>query len=188
MASGYDPFKHHRRSIRLKGWDYTTPAAYFVTICTYQRLYLFEDPDFREISENAWRNIPAKPHARHATLDEWIVMPNHLHGIIVLNERDAEEAALPAAEPATEPAGKGAVPGSLPSIVGNYKSLVTRRINNVRRTRGAKVWQRGYYERIVRNERELNAIRDYIRANPERWAADRDNLDAIIARMEWIGR
>jgi REP element-mobilizing transposase RayT len=86
------------------------------------------------------------------------------------------------------PAEHGAVPGSLPSIVGNYKSLVTRRINNVRHTRGGKVWQRGYYERIVRNEREMNAIRYYIQANPERWAEDKDNLDALIGRMERIGR
>ena len=102
-------------------------------------------------------------------------MPNHLHGIVVLTE-------LPeSADPAPE---HGATPGSLPTMVGNFKSLVTRRINRVRRTPGYKIWQRGYYERIVRNDRELNAIRQYIRANPARWAEDRDNLDALVAKME----
>lgn len=80
------------------------------------------------------------------------------------------------------------MPGSLPGIVANFKSLVTRRINNVRRSRGEKVWQRGYFERIVRNEREMNAIRQYIRAKPARWAEDRDNLDTIIGKMEGVGR
>jgi len=178
MTPKYDPFKHHRRSIRLKGWDYTTPAAYFVTICTYKRQNLFDESRFREIAENAWRYIPRQPHARHVKLDEWILMPNHLHGIVVLTEQKRVAVIEPKAGPLS---------GSLPSIVGNYKSLLTRRINNVRRTPGGKVWQRGYYERIVRNERELNAIRQYIKANPARWAEDRENLDSLIARMRRIG-
>jgi REP element-mobilizing transposase RayT len=178
MGSKYDPRKHHRRSIRLKGWDYTNPAAYFVTICTYHREYLFDNPRYREIAENTWRHIPSQPHAKQAILDEWIVMPNHLHGIIILTEKEGETTA--------EPQDKGTAPGSLPSMVSTYKSLVTRRINNLRRSPGGKVWQRGYYERIVRNERELNAIRQYIRANPSRWAEDRDNLDALIVKMQKI--
>ena len=178
MGSDYDPFRHHRRSIRLKGWDYTTPAAYFVTICTYQRQNLFDDPRFREIAENSWYYIPNQPHAKHATLDVWIVMPNHLHGIVIL----AEKMNVTTAKPSVT----GPVPSSLPSIIGNYKSLVTRRINNLRRSPGGKVWQRGYYERIVRNERELSAIRQYIRANPSRWAEDRENLDSLIIKMQKI--
>ena len=178
MGSKYDPLKHHRRSIRLKGWDYTYPGAYFVTICTYHRQCLFDNPRYREIAENAWRYIPNQPHAKHAVLDDWIVMPNHLHAIIILTEKEGE--------PATKPPDIGAAPGSLPSIVGTYKSMVTRRINNLRGSPGGKVWQRGSYERIVRNERELNAIRRYIRANPSRWAGDRENLDSLIAKMQKI--
>ena len=179
MGKGYDPARHHRRSIRLKGWDYRTPGAYFVTICTYQRQYLFDDPRFKEIAELAWRFIPQQPHATRARLDEWILMPNHLHGIIFMTAVDGDDI-----EP--EPV-KGATPRSLPTIVGNFKSLVTRRINKVRRTPGRKVWQRGYYERIVRNERELQAIRQYIRANPDRWEEDRENLDLLVSRMQRTG-
>jgi REP element-mobilizing transposase RayT len=179
MGRGYDPAKHRRRSIRLKGWDYRTPGAYFVTICTYQQQCLFADARFREIAELTWRLIPEQPHAVHAQLDEWVVMPNHLHGIVILTSVIGEEG-----DPVPE---RGATPRSLPTIIGNYKSLVTRRINNVRRTPGRKVWQRGYYERIVRNERELEAIRRYIRANPDRWAEDRENLDSLVSKMRRSG-
>jgi putative transposase len=176
MNVKFDPQKHHRRSIRLREWDYSSAGAYFITICTYERMNLFENGEFREIAENAWRTIPNQPHAQHVLLDDWVVMPNHVHGIIILEEsNDLSNSDQPE---------KGVMPGSVPSIVGNYKSLVTRRINNVRRTRGSKVWQRNYYERIVRNARELNAIREYIRANPMRWAKDRDNLDTLISRMQ----
>ena len=176
MKPRFDPQKHHRRSTRLKGWDYSAPAAYFITICTYQRRVLFDNLPFREIAEHAWRFIPKQPHARRVRLDEWVVMPNHLHGIIILEVTGDQQV--------SHSPGKGAKPGSIPAIVGNYKSLVTRRINNIRRTRGSKVWQRGYYERIVRNERELNAIRKYIQANPERWAEKKDNLDYLLSKMQ----
>ena len=77
-------------------------------------------------------------------------------------------------------------PGSVGAIVGNFKALVTRRVNHLPRTPGAKVWQRGYYDRIVRNERELDAIRRYIRDNPDRWDEDGDNLDALIAKIRSV--
>jgi len=102
-------------------------------------------------------------------------MPNHLHAIIVLGER--EEVSTGRMQI------KDAKSGSIPSIIGNYKSLVTRRINNVRRTPGGMVWQRGYYDRIIRNEREYDAIRAYIIANPDRWGEDPNNLDWLINRQ-----
>ncbi len=179
MGEGYDPRRLHRRLIRLKGWDYRTPGHYFVTICTYQRQYLFEEPAYKGIAETTWRLIPEQRHAKHVRLDEWIVMPNHLHGILVLSPVGEDEF-----QPAPE---RGAAPGSLPSVVGTFKSMATRRINNLRRTPGQKAWQRGYYDRIVRNERELNAIRRYIRANPARWAEDRDNLESLLSRMHRTG-
>ena len=160
-----------RKSIRLAEWDYSNPSAYFITICTYQKKKVFDDRRFREIAENAWEFIPNHPHAEHAEMREWILMPNHLHGIIILVERE-EYAGFDSLETARS--------GSISSIVGNYKSLVTRRINNVRRTPGERVWQRGYYDRIIRNEREFEAIRAYILANPENWYEDPENLDSII--------
>ncbi len=93
MTNKFDPFKHRRRSIRLKGWDYASAAAYFVTICSYQRQNLFANEQFYRIVENSWQNISDHPDARFVKLDEWIVMPNHLHGIIIITEticRDVE--------------------------------------------------------------------------------------------------
>jgi REP element-mobilizing transposase RayT len=190
MKHRYDPRKHRRRSIRLRGWDYTSPGAYFVTICTHQHENLFDNDVFRDVTENAWRAIPTHAHAQHVTLDEWVLMPNHLHGIIVINEPvgrgEATGKDVPIASESSLPVASPLRPGSIGAIVGNFKSLVTRRINNLRRTTGGRVWQRGYYDRIVRNERELNAIRQYIRDNPARWAEDRENLDALVSRMRLV--
>jgi hypothetical protein len=78
----YDPDRHHRRSIRLQGYDYTQPGAYFVTICTQQRACLFEDPRLRGIAERCWKALAH--HRSPIILDAWVVMPNHVHGIIVI--------------------------------------------------------------------------------------------------------
>ena len=197
----YDPDRHHRRSLRLPDWDYRTHAYYFVTICTHNRENLFAAAPLAEIAEVMWPLIPNQPHAQSVYLDEWVIMPNHLHGLVLLPgpASDAtvdpeEEALLPglpfdmryAAHPPAEPTPGDRpklAPGSLGAIMGNYKSGVTRRINALRRTPGHRVWQRGYYEHIVRDHRELERIQIYIRENPARWAEDRDNLDAVIARM-----
>ena len=191
MTNKFDPFKHRRRSIRLKGWDYATAAAYFVTVCTYQRQNLFANEQFCRIVENSWQNIPDHPHARFVKLDEWIVMPNHLHGIIIITEticRDVEyeSTTSPDKDILISDASflRSASAGSLGVIIGNFKSVVTRRINRIRKSQGGKVWQRGYYERIVRNNRELNAIRQYICDNPQRRSEDRENLDNVIHRMD----
>lgn len=192
----YDPKKHHRQSICMRGWDYTAPGVYFITICTHNREHLFNYPPFRGVAENAWRHIPSHPHAQHITLDEWVVMPNHLHGILIINEpgfrgeADRDDALTPiaisdrSASPLRRP--NGPEPGSIGAVVGNYKSLVTRRINNLRRTPGARVWQRGYWDRIIWDERGLNAVRRYIRNNPVRWAEDRENLDALVGKMRRV--
>jgi REP element-mobilizing transposase RayT len=223
MTQRDNPAKHHRQSIRLRGWDYTTPGAYFVTICTHQRECLFDNLSFKEVAENAWRFIPNQAHARHTQLDEWVVMPNHVHGILVIvspvGARPGEDKLREQAQvlwpglALTPPEGDFRVdevgarppeddfreqaevlsgglastlkPGSIGAIVGNFKSLVAGRINNLRRKPGQRVWQRGYYDRIIRNERELNAIRQYIQDNPRRWNEDRDNLDALLRKMRY---
>lgn len=174
----FDRFRHRRRSIRLKGWDYRAPGYYFVTICTQKRQYLFEDMEFLEIAAFALQRVPEQKHAQHINLDEWVVMPNHVHAIFAFVDFPAQADM----EKSIEQFGN-ALAGSLGVIVGRYKSAVTYRINNLRNSRGAKVWQRGYYERIVRNERELQAIRKYIIANPARWEEDRENLDNLLSKM-----
>ena len=173
--------KPNRRSIRLSGWDYRSVGFYFVTICTYQRICLFDDPVLHEIAANAWMYIPEQPHAQHIALDDWVVMPNHIHGLIEIVDS-------PKTDDSDTNQVQGLQPGSLGAVVGNYKMLVSKRVKAMKRMSDAdlKVWQRGYWERIVRNERELNAIRQYIQENPLRWAEDRDNLDQMLSRMKYI--
>jgi REP element-mobilizing transposase RayT len=183
----YDPRRHRRRSIRLPGWDYRTAAAYFLTICTHHREYLFDNQTWAGIASTGWMAIPT--HADRVMLDEWVLMPNHLHGVLILTGPASGAPAEPftwrwAAPPSPEPRRfANAASGSLGSIVRAYKAAVTRRINERSGTLGARRWQRGYYERIVRDDHELVRIRAYIRENPARWAEDRDNLDALLERM-----
>ncbi len=174
----YDPNKHHRHTIRLSGWDYRGPGYYFVTICTHQRHSLFDDVDFQDIAAQALARIPEQNHARHVRLDEWVVMPNHIHVIL-------EFIAYPILANTAPPDGTfaNALVGSLGMVVGRYKTAVTTRINHLRRTSGTKVWQQGYYDRIIRNDRELQATRQYVVNNPARWAEDRDNLDNLLTKM-----
>ena len=168
-------------SMRLPGWDYTAPGAYFITICTHERECLFYDDNFRRAAQGAWRAIPTRKQARHhVDLDESVLMPNHFHGILCLTDyppqlrnkkkRDANQLQ----------------PGSVGSIVKNFKSMVTKRINLVRKTPGEKVWQRGYYDRLIRDDQELEAVRQYIRDNPDRWAENEDNLDEHLSQMRWV--
>ncbi|MGQ0602346.1 MAG: transposase [Anaerolineales bacterium] len=182
----YDPQKHHRRSIRLKGYDYRRTGAYFVTLVTYGREGLFGEivaeamrpNEFGAIVTDDWRRISR--HFVRVTLDEFVVMPNHVHGVIVLGWDEASAgrgpeipAALSAEAAPQRPIGTQS--GSLGAIVQNYKSVTTRKINQRRCTPGVPVWQRNYYERIIRDEGELNRIRRYIIENPLRWALDDNN-------------
>ncbi len=175
----YDPNKH-RHSIRLRGWDYRSPGLYFVTICTHERQNLFDNLDFRDIAIYALGRIPQQKHARHVLVDESVVMPNHAHAILAFT-------GYPEQADMTRTRGnfENALAGSLGVVVGRYKTAVTTRINKLRHSKGAKVWQRGYYERIIRNERELQATQQYIINNPARWAEDRDNLGILLAKMTY---
>jgi len=177
----YNPAIHHRRSIRLKGWDYRQPGAYFVTLVTEGRDLLFGDVANGAvalafpgtIAETLWLCLPQQ--FAHVRLDEFVVMPNHLHGLIWLTAKDEGAVAPAAMTPEPAPPQPRLLPGSLGAILGNYKSLVTRRINAVRHTPGGLVWQSNYYEHIIRNGRALEAIREYIHNNPSHWERDPDN-------------
>lgn len=176
----YNPDQHHRHSIRHKNWDYRSPGYYFVTICTYQRQNLFENQDFYDIAVYALGRIPEQAYARHVQIDEWIIMPNHIHVIIIFTDYPSQ------ADMSIQSEGfQNALAGSLGVIVGRYKTAVTTRVNNLRDSKGAMLWQRGYYERIIRNEREWHATQQYIAANPVRWQEDRDNLDKLLSKMTY---
>jgi len=182
------PDKHNRRSIRLGGYDYAQPGAYFVTICTRDRESLFGHVvngemhfnEAGEIAQRCWEDIPA--HFPSVKLDAFVVMPNHVHGIIVIGCKG--EASVPPhafqeqsgsdASPLRQPP-HGTQPGSLSAIVQNFKSISTRRMNAACGAPGRPLWLRNYYEHIVRSEQELTAIREYIMANPARWDDDENN-------------
>ena len=172
--SKFDPNKHHRRSIRLKGYDYSQAGAYYVTIVTYQRDCLFGDimnkemilNDFGKIADECWSAIPE--HFPLVELGAYVVMPNHVHGIIVIH--DGRGTIYRA--PTIEQFGKPTV-GSLPTIVRTYKAAVTRRIGREHNATG--IWQRNYYEHIIRDEKDMQNKTDYIESNPSLWDKDDNN-------------
>ncbi len=168
----HDPDKHHRRSIRLKEYDYSQPGAYFVTICTRERECLFGeivDGEMRlngagQIMADAWRWLGVQ--YPYVGLDGSVVMPNHLHGIIVICDDVRRGVSRNAPTKTRKPLGR---------LIGAFKTVSTKRLNESRLTEGAPLWQRDFYEHVVRNEDELEAIREYIVSNPARWEEDENN-------------
>ncbi len=161
---------YHRHSIRLRGYDYSQAGAYFVTICTQGRACLFGDitdgemglNDIGMVAADTWQWLAAQ--YDYVVLDEWVIMPNHLHAIIII--RDCRGVSR------TAPPGK---PKPIGGLIGAFKTVGTRRINEMRNTPGVPVWQRNYYEHIIRNNESLNRIRAYIINNPLQWELDREN-------------
>lgn len=160
------------RSIRLRGYDYRSQGAYFVTLCTAGRLCKLHVEEVRSAVEDAWREISV--HFPQVRTDEFVIMPDHVHGILWILGSDvvAQHAALLRPIVRGHPA---VLPGSLGAIVRSFKSAATKRINEIRGTPGAPVWQRNYYERVIRNDVELNRTREYIHLNPLQWALDQEN-------------
>jgi putative transposase len=183
----YNPDRHRRRSIRLRGYDYSQGGVYVVTIVTANREYLFGEIVDAEMQYSDYGMIAAREWEKSGViraeidLDAWIIMPNHVHGIVVLTEREEsvrDREQVYDAEPfASELAQRrrGTMNRSLSSFVQGYKAAVTTGINTLRQVRGVPVWQRNYYERIVRDEDEYNRFREYIINNPLRWVNDREN-------------
>ncbi len=173
----YNPDIHHRETIRLKNYDYARNGAYFVTICAKEREPLFgEITDGRmivnpigEIVESVWNELI--DHYGDIALDAFVVMPNHIHGIIVLSDSDWA-GFKPAPTIKTKRHG-------LSEIIRGFKTFSSRSINAYRNTTGAPVWQRNYYERVIRNQTELNQTRQYIMDNPTKWAYDQENPNVI---------
>lgn len=174
-----------RRSIRLKGYDYTQNGAYFITICTYNRLPMFgeivEDGmrlnQHGKIVVSCWDEIPQ--HYPNVELDVFVVMPNHVHGIVIITTPH-DKPNLPVEAQYIAPL-RGATPNnvapnSLGSIVRSFKGAVTRNINRLPNASNNPIWQRNYYEHIIRNEASLDVIRNYVVNNPAKWAEDSLNI------------
>lgn len=166
-----------RRSIRLAHHDYRSPSAYFVTICMRARscvLGAVKDADVDltpvgRIARDCWLEIP--DHVTGAELDAFVVMPNHLHAILILGERS--EHSSPREQCHLEQFGHSRS-GSLSSAVRSYKAATTRRVRTAADDQSLHLWQRGYFERVIRSARELTRFRRYIEANPGRWQVDPD--------------
>jgi REP element-mobilizing transposase RayT len=169
-----------RKSIRLQGYDYTQPGAYFVTLCTQDRACLFGEIVDGQMRSNAMGNIVADcwqaipRHFQMVELDAWVAMPNHFHGIAWIADVGATHAS-PVLGNASPVRTSGPPRWSLGAIIGSFKSAATKRINALRGTPGTPVWQRNYHEHIIRGDESLNRIRQYILDNPAQWATDREN-------------
>lgn len=161
----FDPQKHHRRSVRLKGYDYSQAGAYFVTIVAWRRECLFGEIVDGELVPNDFGKIAAEK----VELGAWVVMPNHFHGILVIKGRGGSRPA-PTQPTKTKPLG---------GLIGAFKTVSAKHINLLRRTEGIPVWQRNYYEHIIRSEREMDNITKYIETNPLRWNDDDENPNNV---------
>ncbi|MBK9098411.1 MAG: transposase [bacterium] len=189
-----DKPKNQRRSIRLKEFDYSTPWWYYVTVCTYERKYLFGKivkgkmvlNEFGKIVEVEW--LKTKEIRNNVDLDYYVIMPNHLHGNIIINGRGElnspqgmnlrlelnstgnNESRRIQYAPTND---KFKSPSqSLGAIIRGFKSAVTKRIRELTKNTELKIWQRNYYEHIIRNEVDLQNIRNYIELNPLKWELD----------------
>jgi REP element-mobilizing transposase RayT len=225
-----DNGKHNRRSIRIQGYDYAQAGAYFITICAYQRQCLFGRIVDGRVQLNRWGQIVTEEWLRSeevrptVMLDVFVVMPNHLHGIIVLTEsvgatrwvahsEHHDPANVGATRWVAQPdspnvhrqascrdmrfhaveqratrrvAPTGPTRGSIGAIVGQVKPAVSKRVNALRHTPGATLWQRNYYEHIIRDADDYEEIRWYIENNPARWTEDREN-PVLLRRMRASG-
>lgn len=168
---------HRRCSICLKGYDYSQNGAYFITISTHRKQNLFGEIIDEEIKLNEFGRIVEDEWLRTAkmrsniVLDEFVVMPNHVHGIVII-QRECRGTLQRA--PTFEEFGQ-LTSDSIPSIIRGFKSAVTKRINELRQTLRIPVWQCNYYEHAIRDENDLDSIREYIRYNPLKWAEDEEN-------------
>jgi len=181
----HEPVQRRRRSLRLNGYDYAQAGAYFITLCTQDRACLFGQVvdgamrlnDAGEFATRLWHDMPIR--FSGLDVDAFVVMPNHIHGILVLSDNAATVGAPLVGALDKNKAATRAAP-TIGDIVGGFKSSFTvEYIRGVRNDRlpqfDRRVWQRNYYEHIIRDEPELTRARRYIEENPLRWEFDQEN-------------
>ncbi|NEP19145.1 MAG: hypothetical protein F6J97_19980 [Leptolyngbya sp. SIO4C1] len=206
----YNPDKHHRQSIRLKGYDYSSAGAYFITLCTFQRQHLFGQITDSTMRLNEFGQIVAEEWMQSTIIrqeidfDQWVIMPNHLHAIVLINPTNSGPTNSVGSHGPTNSVGSHGPtnsvgshgptnsvgshgratpqtgiayrrPRSLSSFVAGFKSATTKRINTVRNSAGSSVWQRNYYDCIIRSQKSLQRIQQYIQNNPAAWQNDQLN-------------
>jgi putative transposase len=172
-----NPMRRNRKAIRLKYYDYSQAGGYFITVCTYSRKYLFGQVTSHQIMLNEtgetvkrwWLNLGNK--FTNIELGSCVVMPNHIHGIIIVTGKEVGAIhELPLQRDKIERRRM-----LIPKIIGYFKMNSAKHINRLFDATGHILWQRNYYEHIIRNENELNRIREYIQNNPLKWDLDREN-------------
>ncbi len=185
----FDPQIHDRRSIRLRDFDYSAPGEYFITIVAYQRECLFGEIAEGDVQLNRFGLVAKEQWTKliqrfpHNELGACVVMPNQIQSIINIIEKSrrgtvevikdfGEDSSRRA--PTTQQFQKP-IKGSLPTIIRSYKSAVTKRINLMRGGTELEVWQRNYYDHVIRDPDDLNRISRYIESNPSAWEADEEN-------------
>jgi REP element-mobilizing transposase RayT len=189
----FNPDIHHRRSIRLKEYDYSQAGAYFVTLCTHERECLFGEIVDGEMRMNQFGRIIAAEWIRLAELREEIelgesvVMPNHIHGVLIFKENIASNA-VGAIHELPLPMRQQRRKMALPKIIGRFKMITAKRINVLRDTPGVPVWQRNYHEHIIRDDSDYNRIAEYIATNPQRWIEDKLHPDNFIVGENFVKR
>jgi REP element-mobilizing transposase RayT len=163
IVNDNDIKKYDRKQPRLKGYNYSEAGAYFITLCTKDKELYFENEKIREIVEECWLNIPE--HFDSIGLDSYVIMPNHLHGILFLETAVVKRHAFSLQ--------KGRRYQRIPVIIGGFKSAASKSLHRL----GFKdfKWQTSYYDHIIRNEKELMKIREYIINNPYKWNEDAEN-------------
>ena len=180
--------KSRRKTIRIKGYDYSQAGAYFITICANKGEFFFGEisksdvvlTDIGIVAQKYWAaNIH---HFKNVKLDQFVIMPNHIHGIIILRDQSLQISKKPAVgvqyiEPLRKHRYQHIIPKSIGSIIRSYKSAVTRWCN-VNRHEYFR-WQRNFYEHIIRSDKELERVREYIFNNPLKWQIDRENPDSV---------
>ena len=172
MNRRYNPDLHQHRSIRLRGYDYTRDGAYYITIVTHGRRTLFGDiiegemrlNEAGEMVKDGWGWLATRH--PYVELDLYIVMPNHMHGIIVITDHSRGVSRNAPTTTPRKPLGR---------LIGAFKTVTTKQVNLAQGTPGQLLWQRNYYEHIIRNDAEWDRVREYIANNPMRWGMDREN-------------
>ncbi len=165
-----------RKLNRWQGYDYSMPGYYYITICTYNRIQHFGEiidgkmvlNDLGKIVNECWFDLPK--HYKHCRLDEFVIMPNHVHGIIEIINDEYFKTAVPV--------GNGFKPfptmQGLSEVVRGFKTFSSRKINEVQKNIYFQ-WQKSFYDRVIRKGDDLYSIRYYIQQNPVRWPKDRNN-------------
>jgi len=176
-----DPFHYYRRSLRLRKHHYARGGVYFVTLCARERECLFGEitgvemrlSDCGKIIRDEW--LHTETTRQNVLLDAYVIMPNHIHGVIILTSGIAAEKRRPTWFNADLERARAAVPDSVAAVLTQFKSITTQRIRALTEARTETVWQDQHTEQRIWSEQILERIREYIASNPTLWDQDENN-------------